>query len=648
MIRNRHLVNSEIQGLRAMAVIAVFVFHLDSGLLPGGFLGVDFFFVLSGFLMAQVLTREIVESGGISVRQFYKRRLKRLLPAMFIVTIVSFPLAYLTLLPSDMRDFSASMVGVVTLTLNKMIANNIGYFSPLAETQPLLHFWSLMVEIQFYALIPLLYLFVGTRPPLLYLILGLTVLVSLGWAQYLSFEDPKDNYFLLPSRLWELSLGCLLFGLVQWRHRSSLSFFKFPPVKQALLVGLVTSFFVFNADVPHPSVLSLIPVFIFSAVLFIVVLSTENSSSKYLGSPILVFVGDRSFSLYLWHFVLIVIVQTGFGELTIVSGIFIVLASFGLAHFTYKFVERPFWRGEAFAPNLTVKTGMYGLMPISIVALGLVGFLNHGFESSWVKRASPDSGRAYQLVKAAQDFSDLDREAPCRFRRNEMSVAIIESVESCSRKHGKGVLVIGDSHAIGVWRLLNYQFRASNRPKLVVGLSRGGCKPYQERKGCAFGWLSENTEWLKKHFDQIVYVQAGSSLLREERIDVEAINQVDEYLSNLGGHVQTTWLGPRLESLIDPRLFISVGCENTSSVFTRDKNDALANLNSYLVTNSRNGSYDFMSGELFNIEPHSSCKALYWRDSNHWSPSGILYLADRVPVKTWLINGGSRGVNTGE
>ena len=153
-----HSANSDIQGLRAVCVSAVVLFHLNQDWLPGGFLGVDFFFVLSGFLMAQVLSNQFDKSGKILIAEFYKRRFKRLLPAMFVVALISFPVAYFSLLPSDMRDFSASLVGVVTLTLNKMVANNIGYFSPLAETQPLLHYWSLMVELQFYLIIPFIFL----------------------------------------------------------------------------------------------------------------------------------------------------------------------------------------------------------------------------------------------------------------------------------------------------------------------------------------------------------------------------------------------------------------------------------------------------------------------------------------------------------
>ena len=622
-----------IQGLRALAVIAVFVFHLNPAWLPGGFLGVDFFFVLSGFLMAQVLTRDVESFGRVPIKVFYKRRLKRVLPAMFVVTLLSFPIAFFILLPTDLRDYSASTVGVVTLTLNKMIANNIGYFSPLAETQPLLHFWSLMVEIHFYLLIPLIFGLLGGRRKVLIGLLCLMALMSLAWAQHLSFEDPKDNYYLLPSRFWQLCLGCLIFFVSLRTQSGALGETRY--IKNLLVFGVLLMFFLFSSELPHPSTITLVPILMFSALLLLIVSSNSSDTSTMLSVAPFVFIGNRSFSLYLWHFVLIVAAKMTVESIGLIEGAVIVLSSLLLAHVTYELVERPFWRGEVYRPTRWGKVALYGFAPIMIVLIGLVGFLNNGFEDAWKKRVSWESARAHELVTSAQDFSQIDRERKCQFRRNELSDQLIHLVETCSQELGKGTLVIGDSHAIGLWRLMNLQLVAAETTEPLVGISRGGCKPYQQRTGCSFEWFKENLEWLRDNFHKVIYVQAGASLIDDAKPNLEIIESVDRYLSDLASSLPVIWVGPRLEATIDLREFVSGGCNFEDGGIGQKKNLALAEVNEHIASFARGRDFGFVDGRFLNIDVNSSCEALYWRDSNHWSPTGIRYLADKQPRDWW-------------
>lgn len=637
-LKSQQSTNNEIQGLRAIAVMAVIMFHLDSALLPGGFLGVDFFFVLSGFLMAQVLTRDVELGGHVRIKEFYKRRLKRLLPAMFVVTLLSFPIAYFVLLPSDMMDYSASMVGVVTLTLNKMIANNIGYFSPLAETQPLLHFWSLMVEIQFYLLIPLVFRLLTRHRKVLISFLCVVVLVSLAWSQHLSFEDPKDNYFLLPSRLWQLCLGCLLFFVSEKNHLRTLGADSTRWAQNLLAVGLLPIFFAFSSELSHPGLITLVPIFVFSLLLLLIVGLRSPQKVTWLGIAPLVFIGNRSFSLYLWHFVLIVAAKMTVDSIGLMAGTFMILCSVLLSHLTYELVERPFWRAEVYQPNRLCFMAVYGFAPILIVSIGLVGFLNNGFENSWKSRVSWESARAYDLVTRAQDFSQADREQECQFRRNELSEQTIHRVEACSKELGKGTLVIGDSHAIGLWRLMNLQLMVAETVEPLVGISRGGCKPYQYRKGCSFQWFKENGKWLRDHFRQVVYVQAGASLIDDGKPAVEIINSVDGYLSDLASFLPVLWVGPRLEATIDLRDFVSGGCDVEPSQFNQKKNLALMETNEHIASLTTERNFEFLDGRFLEIDVDSSCEALYWRDSNHWSLAGITYLADKQTLDWWAYD----------
>ena len=624
-------INRNIQGLRAICVLAVFAYHIDSSILPGGYLGVDFFFVLSGYLMAKLLVNQFETKGEISVIDFYRRRMKRLLPAMFFVATCTIPIAFFTLLPSDMRDFSASLVGVVTLTLNKMIANNIGYFTPLAETQPLLHFWSLMVELQFYLIIPLIFwAFVRIRW-FLVSVLVLFSLVSIFYADYLSFEDPKDNYFMLPSRLWELCFGCLLFYAssqykMAWARGISSRF--------SLLLLLSLCFAFFDSEIPHPSLISFVPILIFSALLVSV---GSTTSSKFLGSDILVWIGNLSFSIYLWHYVLIVAFKSKGIEFSLAVVALIVVLTIILSLCSYRWIEKPFWKRSGLGRNKWRARAVFMVLPCLIVSMGLLGFFSNGFEKAWLERSNPSSARAYELVKAAQDFSVLDVKKECTFRSDEVMADLVGEIEACSSL-GRGTLVIGDSHAIGVWRLLATQLESDpRRNPFLIGVSRGGCKPYQERKGCSFSWIKDNAKWVSEHFDEVIYVQRGTSMLDREKVDFELLVEVDEYLSELSRYVRVTWLGPRIESPVLMRQFISDGCDAFQGAEFDEKTNSLVQLNGFLDRFTREKPYSFVNASFVDLPRDVSCDSLYWRDSNHWSPTGIQFLSERLQFGWWHV-----------
>lgn len=199
----------EVDGLRAIAVLPVILFHAGFSAFSGGFVGVDIFFVISGYLITTIIYQEMAQ-GRFSMWRFYERRARRILPALFAVSLACIPFAWLWMLPNEFKDFSQSLVGVATFTSNILFWRESGYFAGAAELKPLLHTWSLAVEEQFYILYPplllALYRFV---PKLLFTIISLGALVSLGLAHWASSAHPSANFYLLPTRAWELGLGAL-------------------------------------------------------------------------------------------------------------------------------------------------------------------------------------------------------------------------------------------------------------------------------------------------------------------------------------------------------------------------------------------------------------------------------------------------------
>ena len=203
---------AEIDGLRALAVLPVILFHAGFEWFSGGFVGVDVFFVISGYLITTIIISEMAE-GKFSIINFYERRARRILPALFFVMLACLPFAWLWLAPSDLRDFGQSLVAVSTFSSNILFWWESGYFDTAAELKPLLHTWSLAVEEQFYILFPLFLMLtwrLGIKTILI--LLSIVFLISLGVAvwgtQYAT--HPKiisGAFFLLPTRGWELLIG---------------------------------------------------------------------------------------------------------------------------------------------------------------------------------------------------------------------------------------------------------------------------------------------------------------------------------------------------------------------------------------------------------------------------------------------------------
>jgi peptidoglycan/LPS O-acetylase OafA/YrhL len=197
----------EIDGLRALAVLPVILFHAGFETFSGGFVGVDVFFVISGYLITTIILEEL-EQGKFSIVNFYERRARRILPALFLVMFVCVPFAWFWLLPSDMKDFSQSLVAVSVFASNILFWRESGYFDTAAELKPLLHTWSLAVEEQYYVIFPLFLMLcwkLGKRWILV--LLGFIFLTSFAVAQWAAYAKPAAAFYLLPTRGWELLTG---------------------------------------------------------------------------------------------------------------------------------------------------------------------------------------------------------------------------------------------------------------------------------------------------------------------------------------------------------------------------------------------------------------------------------------------------------
>ena len=609
----------ELQGLRAVAVLAVLIFHFNADWLPGGYLGVDAFFVLSGFLMAVILSRPEFQSVK-DIRSFYKRRLKRVVPAAFFVAVLSIPLAFYILLPFEMRDYSASLVGIVTGTMNIMVANKIGYFTPLAEAQPLLHFWSLMVELHFYFLIPVVFL-IFKVPKARLIAVSLLFLISLGYAQYRSLYAVNDAYYLLASRAWEFLAGVIAYLLMSSRI---LSYKRWYVDIGLIIVGLYFAFF--NSSYQHPSISTLpfitglMPLLIFGS-------QFKGTIKDVLASEPAVYLGNISFSFYLWHNLFIVGLSAFYPQTQLQDFLFVFLATLVFSHLTFTYIEQPFLANKiSFKATKRPLALVITVLIACLLLVGLTGFKTKGFPDFWKSHSSEQSVKAYELYMLGQKYAKPLEEASCVKSISSLDALKKVDLDACEMQFGKGVLVIGDSHAIGVFRALLADLK-DQKNAFLIGLNKGSCKVYSDRPDCFFNQLRMDASPITKNFKKVIYAQRD--------FDLSKSNVASDFLSNLANSSKVFWLGPRFEPALEAKEFVSSGCD-AEFKFGSAKLSDLKNKNDQLKIQGINKPFSFVHAEQYDLAIYGDCSSLYWRDSNHWTQQGVEYSA--IKLKS-LISG---------
>ena len=462
---------ADIDGLRALAVVPVLLYHAGIPGFPGGFVGVDIFFVISGYLICGMINADI-RNRLFSLGDFYKRRVLRILPALFVMFLVTSVFAYLHFLPVELEDYARSLASALGSVANIYFAGTAGYFDAPAETKPLLHTWSLGVEEQFYFIVPLLMLLVWrAAPKQARLLFAIAAALSFAAAVAVSFRNPTFVFYLAPFRAWELALGALL----------AIGFFPAPQTTfgknacgAAGMLLLLGAIFLGSPSAPLLLMISLA-----SIGSTLVIASSEGGVSavgRLLSLRPVVFIGLISYSLYLWHWPLIVFQRTDQLLLPDSSGVAaklaLVVLSVGIAFLSWKFVEMPFRKARTVSKSMVF--GIASMATASAVALcGLVLFVNGApfrFPERVVAIAS----------YLAYDPSQAFRSGQCYLATNRQQL----DIETCMTPDARrpNYLLVGDSHAAHLWSGLSAAMPAVNimqatasacRPAANVGLAAG-------------------------------------------------------------------------------------------------------------------------------------------------------------------------------
>ncbi len=493
----------EVDGLRALAVLPVVFFHAGMPGFSGGFVGVDVFFVISGYLITTILLREI-EAGDFSIARFYERRARRIVPALVCVMVVVALAGCALLVPDQLQTLGSSMLAVTLFASNFFFWQTTDYFKPAAELQPLLHTWSLAVEEQFYILYPFVLLLCWRhcrqhlKLVLALLLVSSLVLAEVGWR-----TKPIANFYLLLPRAWELLAGALV-ALVPhetWLRRLGR---RSAGAAATLGVGLILAAVVlFDKGWPAPSLYTTLPVA--GAVLVIVGTVHVNPVARILALRPLVFIGLISYSAYLWHQPLFSFYRIlHFSDEGHAVPWYLVLAVFLLAALTWRFVERPF---RASSPVRFSAARIGALTSASLVSLGCLGLWMH-LGQGWTSRVAasykPAAWDSYQAANYGLDPA-------CEYTTGFAPQA------ACTSGAQPQVLLWGDSYAMHLAQGLKASGLAfTQATKSNCGPSIG-VAPLPERGAYFQSWAAEclgfNDSVLDhlRHAPQVRYVLLASA-----------------------------------------------------------------------------------------------------------------------------------------
>jgi peptidoglycan/LPS O-acetylase OafA/YrhL len=493
----------EIDGLRAISVLAVILFHANVFGMGGGFVGVDIFFVISGYLITLINLKSF-ESGTFSLIGFYEKRIRRLFPALLSVLILSVLMSYFFLLPYELKRFFQSLISSVAFASNIFFYLKSGYFDVANEIKPLIHTWSLSLEEQFYFVFPLLLILMGQLKKNLRLI---TILALFSFVACLLTSNPTAKFYLLHTRAWELLAGSGLACYHAKTHNSERRFDS-PFTSASGLVLIFASFVLIDSKSNHPGFVTLFPVL--GALLFIYPIKS-NRVAAALSHPILVFIGSISYSLYLVHQPVFVFTRLISGkELNTLSSTLAVAISFFLATMLWHFVETPF-RKKTFLQNRIAFTGLF--FGFVLVALGSgVGIKNGGFPSRVFSHRPKNFLKSFAQDDTMKIISDK-----CKSQKD---LCLISDHLHPIRK----VLLVGDSHAID---FVTPFYEMSGKERLKAYYSAvGGCSFLLEKKfpECEKSLSRLLTAVANKTIDDIIFV---------ENFEAHTQNSIENGITNL-------------------------------------------------------------------------------------------------------------------
>lgn len=615
----------EIDGLRALAVISIVFFHAGLSVFDGGFVGVDVFFVISGFLITSIIFKD-VQQHKFSYLNFYERRARRLLPALFCVILVSIIFAWAWMLPNDITEFSQSILSVFFFVSNFFFWKDSGYFSTSSEFRPLLHTWSLGVEEQFYLIFPvILIICLAIKRTYAISILFLIGACSFAFSMWASIYKPTLAFFLIPARIWEFMLGSLA-AMVVLTPRLHIHVQKqlLKEIIGAIGLGLIIyAIFYFKKRMAYPGYVAFIPTL--GTTLVLIFSDQKTMIGKVLGAKLFVALGLISYSTYLWHQPIFAFVRLRELEpLSIEVSTILIGLSFILGYLTWRFIE-PIWRIKKVAVRTKSFWVFIALSGSIFILFFLVikytnGYqlrLNHlprdYFQTSWINYKLQD-------LKGERCYTDVMK--PCQ----------LTSFPEVNRN----MLLVGDSHAGDLGTVLTQYLNAKKINGSMFSII--GCgyvaasKDTPSNKSCSQSRALLLDLADKKTFDTYLVVSAGEVELAQEA------NEFKELMKQLlASGAEVVLFEPRMRLKYDPKKAGSLNQNEKNKVITytpesfKNWKDAVEDLKTdkhFKVFDQFEVLKNFGCGEIECFNGHTKDGHLIFRDPTHLTDLGAQTVMD--------------------
>ena len=478
---------TQIQGLRAVAAILVTVFH--ARLVPGGFIGVDIFYVISGYLITGLILREIEKTGTLDLRSFYQRRIKRLLPTSVFVLFVTAIFAWILFPPITRDALGRDLFAAAAYISNYLFAWWQNDYQNLNATpSPFIHYWSLAVEEQFYLVWPLFILFLARYgKKVIFAGIAITTLLSLLFSIYLTQVAPIWAFYSLPTRAWELGFGALLLFLPETKKKIRilpwLGFF-----------GIAISSFNFNENTAFPGKNALVPVlatvFLMASIKYWPPLFNDLANSRLSQ-----WLGAISYPLYLWHWPALVLPSSALGRpLRFYERFLCILLTIVLAHYTSKYVEEPL-RHKNLSPRTIYKGAAY------TTAVSLVAGVLISFTSSSIITTKGEVSYQFDLVQVMERPGVYGDGCHVNYGETKSGYCTYGDKES-----SKTIVLYGDSHAAQWFPTLEKM--ATERGFKLVSLTKSACPAVDAKRPDQGAFKQVHcTKWRENSIKRIAEIQ---------------------------------------------------------------------------------------------------------------------------------------------
>lgn len=625
---------AEIDGLRALAVVPVILFHAGFEVFGGGFVGVDVFFVISGYLITTILIEDI-EKKRFSIINFYERRARRILPALFFMMLICIPFALIWMLPNQIRDFSSSLVAVSLFVSNFLFWSQSGYFAEVAEEKPLLHTWSLAVEEQYYVLFPI-FLILAWRfgKNKVFWIIIFMASISLLLSEWGWRNKALANFYLAPTRAWELFAGSITTFIIQKRGVQ-----KNNVLALIGLAAIIFSIFAYNETTPFPSLYTLVPVL--GVVLLILFANKQTLVAKLLSTKAFVGIGLISYSVYLWHQPLFAFAKLEMlTEPTANLLLTLSLVSIVIGYLSWRYVEKPFRKSGVLSRKSIFVLSIIGILFFTIFGAMLTKqteieirkiqkpFQNLFYDKEYISLRDMTWRAKEELITSNWSNCILDITS-----RLDPSKITHLNPDNINCEYTNIIFLFGDSHSRDIYQVLGKKTDLLKPGLLILSAHMGGCRIGETNKPHCVSHYERVKKFLstsKLSVDTIIYVQAVRSLQppKHEEDMLDKLTELQPFVKKI------VWLGPRsgpglsrneIAQLCSSKVN-STKKDNLLEKFQLTIEDGIA-LDSRLKVQpmgkikyiSQNNLLELNSNDISLL---TDCNEIFWSDEDHLSTFG--------------------------